>query len=234
MAEVTFPVDFSGEITSFVTPDYSKGVLSSLQEVFADLQDLSGKHNSLDTKTQDAINSLKEQLDALAALEKLDVETLTEYIEKIKNIIDAVDSALDIMGTLDLLADEINARESIVRKEVVFTSSSGVVTVDITDLALTSRDDYTVLVSADANLVDGGLNPAVLRVNKIDEKTFEIIAQDSRQFFEVNPLYTDGGTQDDNGVYPKSFTFHLGVIYNRPAISRVIGSVNGTETTVGE
>jgi len=231
---VTYPVDFSGEKRTFTTPDYSKGVLSSLQDVFSDLQSLTGAHNSLDEKTQEAINDLKSKLDALASLEKLDVDTLTSYIEKLRNIIDAVDSALDIMGTLDVLADEINARESIIRKEVQFTSSSGVVEVDISDLNLESKDDYTVLVSMDGFLANGDLNPAVLRTSKIDEKSFKIVAQDSRQFFEVNPKYTDGGTQDDDGNYPKSFTFSLGVIYNRPVISRVITSANGQTATIGE
>ena len=230
---VTYPVDFSGEIATYVAPDYSKGVLASLQAVFGDLQDLAGKHNSLDKKTQDAINDLKKQLDALAELEKIDVEKLSEYIEKLRKIIDAVDSSLDIMGTLDLLADELNARESIIRKEVVFNSSSGKITVDISDLNLSSKDDYTVLVSPDALLANGDLNPAVLRVNKVDEKTFEIIGQDSRQFFEVNPLYTDGGTQDEDGNYPKSFVFNLGIIFKRPAISRVISSTYDGSATVG-
>jgi hypothetical protein len=231
---VEYPVNFSDEKRTFVNPDYSKGVLSSIKEVFSDLQSLAEGHNTLDEKTQESINDLKKQLDALSALDKIEVEKLTSYVEKLKNIIDTVDSSLDIIGTLDALADEINARESIIRKEVVFTSSSGKVLVDISDLGLKSKDDYTILVSTNGTLTDGTLNPAVLRTTKVNEKTFEIVAQDSRQFFELNPLYTDGGTQDNDGNYPKSFIFSLGVVYSRPVISRTIASINDTTATAGK
>jgi len=230
---IKYPVDLSQLKVTFKEPDYAKGVLATVKELYADLDKLAKSHSGLTDETQALVNDLKAQLDALANAEKLDIQKVTEALNKVKDIIDAADSVLDIIGTLDVLADELNARESIVRKEVQFTSSSGKVTVDISDLKLKSIDDYSVVVSVDSVLANGELNPAVLRTRKVDEKTIEITAQDLRQFFEANPLYTDGGVQAKDGTYPKSFSFTLGIIYKRPAISRVIKTVDGKTAEIG-
>ena len=234
MADIKYPVDLSALKVSFKEPDYAQGVLATVKELYADLDKLSQNHSGLTDETQTLVNDLKAQLDALTKAEHLDIQKVTEAVEKVKNIIDAADSVLDIIGTLDVLADELNARESIVRKEVQFTSSSGKVTVDISDLKLKSVNDYSVVVSADSVLANGDLNPSVLRTRKVDEKTIEIVAQDVRQFFEANPLYTDGGVQAKDGTYPKSFSFTLAIMYKRPEISRVIKTVDGKTAQIGE
>ena len=234
MADIKYPVDLSSLKVSFKEPDYAQGVLATVKELYGDLDKLSQNHSGLTDETQSLVNDLKAQLDALTQAEHLDIQKVQEAIGKVKNIIDAADSVLDIVGTLDALADELNARQSVVRKEVQFTSSSGKVTVDISDLKLKKADDYSVIVSAESILANGDLNPAALRTRKVDEKTIEIVAQDVRQFFEANPLYTDGGVQAKDGTYPKSFTFTLAIMYQRPEISRTIKTVDGKEAKIGE
>jgi len=229
----TYPVDLSNELVTITAPDYSQGMLNSLKAVVADISTVATAHNSLDTKTQETLNDLKSKIDALSSLEKLDVDAVTGYIEKLRSLIDTVDSDLDITGMLDLLADELNSREVTVKKEVTFTSATGKALVDVTSLGFTAVTDYTVVVSADSVLTDGSLNPAVLRTRKQDASTIEITAQDTRSFFEVNPLYTDGGTTDANGGFPKSFNYSMIISYKKPTISKTINSVNGTTTTVG-
>ena len=235
MADTTkYPVDLSSLKTSFTEPDYTKGVLATVKELYGDLDKLSTSHTGLTVETQTLVNDLKSKLDALTQAEHIDIQKVQEAIGKVKNIIDAADSVLDIVGTLDALADELNARQSVVRKEVQFTSSSGKVTVDISDLKLKSVDDYSAVVSPDALLANGDLNPATLRTRKVDEKTIEITAQDLRQFFESNPLFTDGGVQDKDGKYPKSFPFTLAIMFQRPLIERTIKTVDGKDAKIGD
>jgi hypothetical protein len=231
---VEYPVDLSGNKITLQEPDYSKGIFKVIQKLVSDLNDLSSVHNELTEDTQEIVNDLKDKIDALEEATDVDVEELQESINKLKSILDDADTELDIVGTLDVLADELNARETIVKKRVLFNSDTGKVAVDISDFNFENKDDYEVLVSAEALTQNGNVNPAVVAFNKKDEKTFEVYAYDRRKFVEVNPAYVDGAEQDDDGNYPNAFGVVVGIMYKRPIISRSIKTVDDKEATIGE
>jgi hypothetical protein len=195
---------------------------------------LSNSHNSLTDSTQEIVNDLKDKIDALEQATDVDLDELQSSIDKLKNILDNANDELDVIGTLDALADELNARESIVKQKVLFNSDTGKVAVDVSNFGFSSVDDYEVLVSTEALTASGAINPAVVAFKKADENSFEVYAYDRRKFVEVNPAYTDGAEQDNDGNYPNAFNVVIGIMYQRPLISRQIATTNDNTATIGE
>jgi len=213
-----YPADLSGNKFGITKPS-----------IYQTLQDFVANYNKEVDDVQNYINDLKDKIDALSS----DDEDIAERIQKLKDIIDKADTELDIVGAIDKIADILNTINLVVRKKVTINTDNGIVEVDITDLGFSSVDDYEVVATPAATLADGTINPAVLAVEKIDEKTFKLHAFDRRNFVETDPYYTDGSTQDDDGNYTKAFDASIAVIGNKEFISLNISTVDDGKTTIG-
>jgi len=213
-----YPADLSGNKFSITKPS-----------IYQTLQDFIANYNKEVDDVQSYINDLKDKIDAITS----DDSDVAEKIQKLKDIIDKADTELDLVGAIDKIADILNTINLIVRKRVTVNTDNGIVEVDITDLGFSSVDDYEVVATPAATLADGSVNPAVLAVEKVDEKTFKLHAFDRRNFVETSPYYKDGATQDDDGNYTKAFDASIAVIGNKEFINLKISTVDDGETTIG-
>jgi len=213
-----YPADLSGNKFSITKPS-----------IYQTLQDFIADYNKEVDDVQSYINDLKDKIDAITS----DDSDVAEKIQKLKDIIDKADTELDLVGAIDKIADILNTINLIVRKRVTVNTDNGIVEVDITDLGFSSVDDYEVVATPAATLADGSVNPAVLAVEKVDEKTFKLHAFDRRNFVETSPYYKDGATQDDDGNYTKAFDASIAVIGNKEFINLKISTVDDGETTIG-
>ena len=213
-----YPADLSGNKFSITKPS-----------IYQTLQDFIANYNKEVDDVQSYINDLKDKIDAITS----DDSDVAEKIQKLKDIIDKADTELDLVGAIDKIADILNTINLIVRKRVTVNTDNGIVEVDITDLGFSSVDDYEVVATPAATLADGSVNPAVLAVEKVDEKTFKLHAFDRRNFVETNPYYKDGATKDDDGNYTKAFDASIAVIGNKEFINLKISTVDDGETTIG-
>ena len=213
-----YPADLSGNKFSITKPS-----------IYQTLQDFIANYNKEVDDVQSYINDLKDKIDAITS----DDSDVAEKIQKLKDIIDKADTELDLVGAIDKIADILNTINLIVRKRVTVNTNNGIVEVDITDLGFSNVDDYEVVATPAATLADGSVNPAVLAVEKVDEKTFKLHAFDRRNFVETSPYYKDGATQDDDGNYTKAFDASIAVIGNKEFINLKISTVDDGETTIG-
>ncbi len=213
-----YPADLSGNKFSITKPS-----------IYQTLQDFIANYNKEVDDVQNYINDLKDKIDALTSND----DDIAEKIQKLKDIIDKAGTELDLVGAIDKIADILNTINLIVRKRVTINSDSGIVEVDIAELGFSSIDDYEVVATPAAMLADGSVNPAVLAVEKVNEKTFKLHAFDRRNFVETSPYYIEGATKDDDGNYPKAFEASIAIIGNKEFISLNIPTVEDGETTIG-
>jgi len=199
--------------------DYTKGIYQTVQDLFANIQNIANKHNALDEDTQTSLNDLQKQINNLSNLTQEDIDAINKKLTALKEILgegDTKDQFLDVIDIVNQLVDNINALRKNDTYNYLFNSSTGEVTIDLSAYKFANINDYEIMVAMNGDY----MAPVTLQVAKVDEKTAKVIARDLRQFAELNVKYTDGSEKDSSGNYPKAFPFTILVSYNRVMVDK--------------
>lgn len=211
-----------------------KNAIDAIKSIYnAGLEERTTELNALVDKVQDIGADLKSKLDNLDSLTDTDIDDLTNQLSSVKTMLEG-DGIVNILNTIDTVADEINAREASARFIINVDTANGEKSQDITSLGLADITDYTVSLTHD---ITAGDKPVKLKVNRVSGTEFKVVVTDSRfvENFTAEGLPKSANCTAD-GEYPVGAVRAVAVVhYNRPEISKVITKTDGTTTaTVGK